>query len=156
MNCKERLEAYLEEHRIPFRTHHHPEVFTAQEVAATEHVPGRILGKAVVVWADGNLVLTVLPAPLRVDLDKAPAALGAEMVRLATEEEFAPYFPGCATGAIPPFGNLFDIPVFVDSALTRHEDVVFEAGTHTDTIRMRYADFERVVGPTVADLARPV
>jgi Ala-tRNA(Pro) deacylase len=155
MNCKDRLEAYLKGSGVTFEIHHHAQVYTAQEVAASEHVPGKLLGKSVVVWADGKLALTVVPAPYQLDLDKAPAALGSEAVRLATEGEFAPYFPDCERGAMPPFGNLYDIPVFVDRSLSEQDEVVFEAGTHTDTIHMRYADFERLVGPTVTELARP-
>jgi Ala-tRNA(Pro) deacylase len=112
-----------------------------------------MLGKVVVVWAGGQLALAVLPAPLRLDLDSAAAALDAPAVRLAKEEEFEAFFPDCETGAIPPFGNLYDVPVYVDRALADQERVVFEAGTHTDTIHMRYEDFERLVNPHVADLA---
>src|SRR3990172_7193008 len=109
MNCKERLEAYLRENKVPFQVVHHPLAYTAQEVAAAEHVPGKMLAKVVMVFADGKLVMLALPAPYRVDLSKAAAALGAREARLAHEEEFAAAFPDCEVGAMPPFGNLYDV-----------------------------------------------
>ncbi len=154
MGCKEDLEAFLREARVPFQVQHHAVAYTAQEVAAAEHVPGRMLAKVVIVLADGKLSMFVLPAPARVDLDKAAAVVGAGEARLAHEEEFADRFPGCEVGAMPPFGNLFDLPVHVDSALAEDETIVFEAGTHTDTMSMRYADYERLVKPNLAEFAR--
>ena len=155
MDCKERLEAFLRQNKIPFQVVHHPLAYTAQEVAAAEHVPGRMLAKVVMALADGKMVMLALPAPSRVDLTKAASMLGAKEVRLAHEEEFAAAFPDCEVGAMPPFGNLYDLPVFVDKALTEDEDIVFNAGTHTDTISMKYADYERLVKPAVGDFAGP-
>jgi len=153
MNCKERLEAYLRENKVPFQIVHHPLAYTAQEVAAAEHVPGKMLAKVVMVFADGKLAMLTLPAPHRVDLTKAAAVLGAREVRLAHEEEFAAAFPDCEVGAMPPFGNLYDLPVYVDNVLAGDEEIVFQAGTHTDTMTLRYADFQRLVKPEVGDLA---
>ena len=155
MDCKERLEAFLRQNKIPFQVVHHPLAYTAQEVAAAEHVPGRMLAKVVMALADGKMVMLALPAPSRVDLAKAASTLGTKEVRLAHEEEFAAAFPDCEVGAMPPFGNLYDLPVFVDKALTEDEDIVFNAGTHTDTISMKYADYERLVKPAVGDFAGP-
>ena len=154
MGCREDLEAYLRENKVPYQSQHHAVAYTAQEVAASEHIPGRMLAKVVMVLADGKLSMLVLPAPARVDLDKAAAALGAKEARLAHEDEFADRFPGCEVGAMPPFGNLFDLPVFVDKALAEDETIVFEAGTHTDTMSMKYADYERLVKPQAAEFAR--
>ncbi len=154
MGCKEDLEAYLRESKVPFQVQHHAVAYTAQEVAAAEHVPGRMLAKVVMVLGDGELAMFVLPAPARVDLDKAAAALDAKEARLAREEEFADRFPGCEVGAMPPFGNLYDLPVYADRSLAEDETIVFEAGTHTDTMSMKYADFERLAKPTLADFAR--
>ena len=151
MNCKERLEAYLRENKVPFQVVHHPLAYTAQEVAAAEHVPGKALAKVVMAFANGKMVMLSLPAPWRVNLDKAAAALGVKETRLAHEEEFAAAFPDCEVGAMPPFGNLYDVPVYVDKALTEDDTIVFNAGTHTDTISMKYADFERLVKPIVAE-----
>ena len=156
MNSKERLEAYLRENKIPFQVVHHPLAYTAQEVAAAEHVPGKLLAKVVIVLADGKMAMLALPAPLRVDLTKAAAALGAKDVRLAHEEEFAAAFPDCEVGAMPPFGNLYDLPVVVDKALSEDEEIVFNAGTHTDTVTLKYADFARLVKPKVAEFAHQV
>jgi Ala-tRNA(Pro) deacylase len=154
--CKDRLEAYLREHRVKYETQHHPPAYTSQEVAASEHVPGRMVAKVVMVMVDGHLVELALPAPYRVSLDRARLALGAEEVRLAEEAEFADAFPDCEVGAMPPFGNLYDVPVYVDSSLTEDEVIYFEAGTHTDTMSVGYADFDRLVQPTVADFAEHV
>ena len=153
MNCKERLEGYLRDNRVSFEIHHHPTAFTAQEVAASEHTPGRMVVKVVMILADGELVMLAMPAPYQADLDRVSEVLGASEVRLAHEEEFAPAFPDCEVGAMPPFGNLFDLPVYVDEALAEDETIVFQAGTHTDTVRLKYADFERLVEPGVAGFA---
>ena len=154
MTGKERLEAYLRENGVPFEMHHHPEAFTAQEVAAAEHIPGRILGKVVAVKAGGDIAMAVIPAPAHVDLDKAAAAVGSGDVSIASEDEFGPIFSDCDTGAMPPFGNgtLYDVPVFVDTTLAQQETVAFDAGTHRDTVHLRYADFERLVKPNAVDL----
>ena len=154
MACKEKLEAHLREQKVPFQVQHHAVAYTAQEVAAAEHVPGRMLAKVVMVFADGELAMLVLPAPSRVDPGKAASVLSAAEVRLAREEEFAERFPGCEVGAMPPFGNLYDLPLLVDASLAEDETIVFEAGTHTDTMSMKYADYERLARPKVAEFAR--
>jgi Ala-tRNA(Pro) deacylase len=153
MNCKDMLESYLREDQVPFETHHHPTAFTAQEVAASEHTPGKMVVKVVMVLADGELAMLAMPAPYQADLERVAEVLGATEVRLAHEEEFAPAFPDCEVGAMPPFGNLYGLPVYVDEALAEDETIVVQAGTHTDTIRLKYADFERLVRPTVARFA---
>lgn len=156
MSSKEQLEAYLRENKVPFQVAHHPLAYTAQEVAAAEHVPGKLVAKVVMAYAGDKMVMLALPAPFRVDLGKAAAALGAKQVRLAQEEEFAPIFSDCEVGAMPPFGNLYDLPVYVDKALAEDETIVFQAGTHTDTVSMKYADYQRLVKPKVAEFARHV
>ncbi len=155
MECRERLEEYLRENVVPFEVQHHPRAITAQEVAATEHVPGQMLAKVVMVLADGEMVMLTLPAPYQVDLEKVGKLLGAEEARLAEEEEeeFEGAFPDCEVGAMPPFGNLYDLPVYVEEALAEDETIFFRAGTHTDTMSVRYADFEQLVEPTVAEFA---
>ncbi len=150
MRCRERLEATLREHQVPFQVQHHAQAFTAQEVSESEHIPGRLLAKVVIVIADGKSFMLVLPGPLKVDLAKAAKVLGAREARLAREEEFVTAFPDCEVGAMPPFGNLYNLPVFVDRSLQEDETIYFQAGTHTDTIALRYADFERLVKPSVA------
>ncbi len=152
MDCKDRLEAYLREKQVPFEVRHHPRVITAQEVAASEHVPGKMLAKTVMVLAEGKMVMLALPAPYQVNMDKAGKVLGVE-VRLAHEEEFENTFPDCEVGAMPPFGNLYEVPVYVEVALAEDETIVFRAGTHTDTMSVSYADFEKLVEPTIAEFA---
>jgi Ala-tRNA(Pro) deacylase len=153
MECRDRLEEYLRENGVPFEVQHHPRAITAQEVAATEHVPGKMLAKVVMVLVDGEMVMLSLPAPYQVDLEKVGKVLGAEVARLADEEEFESTFPDCEVGAMPPFGNLYDLPVYVEEALAEDETIFFRAGTHTDTMSVRYADYEQLVEPTVAEFA---
>jgi Ala-tRNA(Pro) deacylase len=153
MQGKQLLEGYLRDNAVTFQVRSHPEVFTAQEVAGTEHVPGREVGKVVMVTSDDKVVMVVVTAPATVDLNKVALALGAKDARLAREEEFEALFPDCDTGAMPPFGNgtLFDVPVYVDRELAEQDTVAFSACTHTDTVHLAYSDFEKMVQPTVAD-----
>jgi len=153
MTCKEKLEAYLKENKIPFETHHHALAYTAQEVAESEQVSGKMMVKVVMAFADGKMVMLALPAPKHVSLSKAAEATGAKDVRLAHEDEFAAAFPDCAVGAMPPFGNLYGLPVYADAELAQDETIVFNAGTHEDTIHMKYADFERLVKPSQFSLS---
>lgn len=150
--CRTRLEAYLREHQVPYRLDEHRLAYTAQEIAAIEHVPGKQMAKVVIVMADGKPVMLALPAVSRIALDQAARDLGATEVRIAREEEFARLFPDCEVGAMPPFGNLYQVPVWVDRTLTEDETIVFNAGSHTETMRVAYADFARLVEPKVADL----
>jgi Ala-tRNA(Pro) deacylase len=153
MSCKDNLEAHLREHRVPFQVHHHPQAYSAQRVAQAEHVSGKMMAKVVIAFADGKVVMIALPAPRKVSLTKAAEATGAQEVRLAHEDEFAATFPDCEVGAMPPFGNLYGIPVYVDAELAEDETIVFNAGTHQDTIYMKYADFERLVKPAQVSLS---
>lgn len=153
MNCRERLERYLRENGAAFEVREHAQAFTAQRIAASEHVTGWMVAKVVMVVADGRLRMLVLPAPEKVDWRKARDVLGAKGVQLASETTFAGSFPDCEEGAMPPFGNLYGVPVYVDETLSRNERFIFQAGTHTATISMRYADFARLVRPMTADLS---
>jgi len=114
-----------------------------------------MFAKTVMALADEEIVMLVLPAPYHVNPEKAAEALGAEAFRLASEEQFEDAFPDCEVGAMPPFGNLYDVPVYVDEAFAEDERIVFRAGTHTDTMNVGYADFERLVEPTVVEFADP-
>lgn len=153
MSCRDRLESYLREEEVPFQTQHHPRVFTAQEVAAAEHIPGKMLAKVVMMVSGEKMEMFVLPAPYQVDLRKAREVLGNEEARLAEEKEFEDTFSDCEVGAMPPFGNLYDLSVYVDESLAEDETIVFRAGTHTDTISLGYEDFERLAQPTVVEFA---
>ena len=152
MDGRDRLENHLRENGVVFGVQEHPTAFTAQKIAASEHVPGRMFAKVVMASAEGDLIMLVLAASSIVDAAKVSEVLGKQ-ARLASEGEFAPAFPDCEAGAMPPFGNPFDVAVYVDRALGRNERIVFQAGTHTVTMSVAYADFERLARPTVADIA---
>jgi Ala-tRNA(Pro) deacylase len=154
VTCKDRLEQYLRENGVPFEVQHHPRVFTAQEVAAVEHIPGDRLAKVVMAVADDKPVMLALPASYRVDTEKAAAMVGTGQLRLADEREFESQFSDCEVGAMPPFGNLYDVDVYVDEALAREQTIVMRAGTHTDTLSLRYSDFARLVQPRVGEFGR--
>lgn len=153
MAAKQRLEKYLREEGVAFETISHPVAYTAQEVAAEQHTPGRQLAKVAMVDADGEMVMLVLPASYRIDFPKLRSALKAKKVRLAKEEEFAGIFTDCEVGAMPPFGNLYELPVYVDSSLSKADEVVFKAGTHTTSFKTKYADYERLAKPRIEDFA---
>lgn len=154
MKAKENLEKYLRDNKVPFQMQHHPLAYTAQEIAASEHVPGKLLAKVVMVMADGQLVMLALPAPEIINMNDVATALGAKEVRLAHEDEFVGAFPDCEVGAMPPFGNLYNLPIYVDKTLAEDETIVFQAGTHSDTMSMKYADYAKLVQPTVAQFSR--
>lgn len=153
MECKERLEQYLREHGVPFKVMTHSAAYTMPEVAAALHVPGKQVAKVVMVKADGKIIMLVIPAAYRLDFAQVRALLGVKKVSLAGEEEFAGLFPDCATGAMPPFGNLYGVPVYVDQALAEEENIVFRVGTHQHTMKLAYADFARLAQPTVGRFA---
>jgi Ala-tRNA(Pro) deacylase len=148
-----KLQEFLEENRVSYEVKSHPEAFTAQEIAAAQHVPGRQMTKVVILKADGSFVMAALPAHHLVDFDKARASLGAKQVSLATEQEFASLFPECEPGAMPPFGNLFGLPVYVDQSLEDDEVIYFNAGNHRQTVKMRYQDFKALAQPKVVALS---
>lgn len=149
------LDRFLKEARVPFTTFRHPPAFTAQEEAAVSHVPGRSWAKVVACFVDDEPILAVLPAHLRVDLEELRVLSGAALIRLACEREFTCFYPDCEPGAMPPFGNLYLQRVFVDRSLVGEVDLVFNAGTHTDAIRMHYGDFAELSNPVVGTFARP-
>jgi len=145
------IEKFLAERGVRYEVLSHRRAFTAQEEAAVAHVPGQAWAKTVICYADAEPILAVLPALYNVDTDKLERLVSAKHVRLATEKELAPLFADCEPGAMPPFGCLYGRRVFVDYTLTLDPDIVFNAGTHVDAIRMRYADFADLVKPTVGD-----
>ena len=151
MTCRERLERYFGERGVKYQIVTHPEVYTAQEVAAVEHVSGYDVAKVVMASVDGKLVMVVLPAPHRVDLEKLKRSLGAREARLAREEEFGTVFADCEVGAMPPFGSLYGVPVYVDRALTDDPRIVFRAGTHRETMTVAFADLQRLEQPQLGE-----
>jgi Ala-tRNA(Pro) deacylase len=155
MPCKEKLEQYFREHQIPFQVQQHPLAYTAQGVAASEHIPGKVVAKVVIVSADQQMVMLVLPAPSHVDFNRVGQTLGAREVRLVEESALKAAFPDCEVGAMPPFGTLYQLPMYVEKHLAEDEAIVFPVGTHTETMRLTYADYERLVHPAMAEFARP-
>jgi Ala-tRNA(Pro) deacylase len=147
MSILAKLREHLDANRVPYTVLSHPPAFTAETVAAAQHVPGQQLAKVVMVKAGERFAMAVLPATHKLDVHKLPER-GA---RLASEHEFVHLFPHCEPGAMPPFGNLFGLAVHVDQSLARDDEIVFQAGTHRETVRMKYADFARLVRPTVDD-----
>jgi len=145
-----RLIDLLNQSKVRYEVLHHPEAFTAQELAAIEHVKGRSHAKVVMVKADGEVLMAVLPADLRIDLEKLEKVVGRKTA-LATETDFQTLFPDCAIGTMPPFGQLYGVATYLDASLADADKIVFEAGTHSDAIKMRYADYERLAKPTTAD-----
>ena len=148
-----RLKEFLDSHNVKYVTLEHSKAFTAAEIAALAHVPGREMAKTVMVDVDGHMAMAVLPASLRVSFDQLRAAIGAQTVVLSNERDFVERFPGCEVGAMPPFGNLYGMEVYVADSLARQEEIAFNAGTHTEVIRMAWADYERLVQPLVMDFA---
>jgi len=147
-----KLKQVLDSRNISYEVYNHRPAFTAQEIAAIQHVPCRELAKVVILKVDGAFVMAVLPASRKVSLDKVRAGLGAGEVALATVGEFASLFPECEIGAMPPFGNLFSLPVYVDFELEKDEAIFFNAGNHQQTVRLRYKDFKELVKPAVLSL----
>ncbi|MGH9592309.1 MAG: aminoacyl-tRNA deacylase [Bryobacteraceae bacterium] len=152
MGVPARLIDFLNQNKVRYEVLHHPEAFTAQELAAIEHVKGRSHAKVVMVRAGAELVMAVLPTDQRIDLEKLGKATGRETA-LAKEEEFKALFPDCAVGTMPPFGQLYGVGTYLDKSLSESDRIVFEAGTHSDAVKMRYADYERLTKPTIADFA---
>jgi Ala-tRNA(Pro) deacylase len=148
-----RLKKFLDENNVKYLSIQHSPAFTAQEMAAKMHIHGWELAKTVILKADGKLVMAVLPAPMMVDLNAMRDVLAVSQVALATEDEFRGRFPECDLGAMPPFGHLFEMPLYAEARLSRDPSIVFPAGTHTEAIRMDYRDFERLARPSVASFA---
>ena len=144
-----KLEKFLDNNNIKYVTISHSAAYTAQEVAASAHIPGKQLAKTVMVKLNGEMAMAVLPASHKVDFDLLKEAIGASKVELASEEEFKDKFPECEVGAMPPFGNLFGIEVFVTESLAEDEEIAFNSGSHTELIRMSYKDFEALVKPRI-------
>jgi Ala-tRNA(Pro) deacylase len=148
-----KLLEFLNSNNIKFVTISHSEAFTSQEIAASAHIPGKEMAKTVMVKSDGKMTMVVLPASYKVDLKKLKEAANAKKIELASEQEFAELFPDCEIGAMPPFGNLYGMEVFVGATLTEDEEIAFNAGSHTELIRLAYKDFERLVNPKVVTIS---
>ena len=150
----QRLENYLKMQNVPYTEMPHSTTYTAREAADNLHVPAKMFAKVVVVKTDGPFVMAVLPSTWLVDLKRLEEVLGSARVRLATEDELATLFPDCEIGTMPPFGNLYGLPVYVDELLPKNEEIYFDAGTHKGAIKLRYQDFADRVHPQVAEFHR--
>jgi len=144
-----KLKDFLDSNNIKYITISHSQAYTAQQIAASAHISGKELAKTVIVKVDGKMAMAVLPATHKVDFDLLKIAVNAKTVELASEQEFQDMFPGCNVGAMPPFGNLYGMDVFVAETLIKDQEIAFNAGSHTELIRLAYKDFEGLVKPRV-------
>lgn len=149
-----KMKKFLDEHKIKYACIQHSPAYTAQEVAASAHVSGKELAKTVMVRIDGQMAMAVLPASRQVDRELLRRTAGADDVEIASEAEFKDLFPDCEIGAMPPFGNLYGMPVFVEQHLTEDKEIAFNAGTHSELVKLAYGDYERLVGPKIAQFSR--
>jgi len=152
MEIAKQLIDCLDQNNVQYQILQHAEAVTAQRIAQAEHVKGRHQAKVVMLKAGDQHLMVVLPADHHIDLEKIEKAIG-KPVSPGKENDFKSLFPNIATGAMPPFGNLYGLPTYVDKRLAEQDYIVFEAGTHTDAIKMSYSDYEKIVTPKVGDLA---
>ena len=152
MPILKKLKVALDEAKVSYEVYNHPLAYTAQEIAAAQHISGKELAKVVMLMVDGSLVMAVIAGNQKIGLNTVKTSLGAKEARLATEDEFNSQFPECEIGAMPPFGNLFGLPVILDPAVEKDEYIYFNAGNHAQTVRLRYKDFAKLVRLRVARL----
>ena len=153
MPILKKLKELFDEAKISYEVYNHPLAYTAQEIAERQHFSGKEMAKVVMLEVDGGLIMAVLAASQKVHLNNIKANVAAHEVRLATEDEFISKFPDCGIGSMPPFGNLFGLPVYVHPAVEKDESIYFNAGNHVQTVKLRYKDFEKLVKPRVVHLA---
>jgi Ala-tRNA(Pro) deacylase len=154
MPLPERLSGFLDSKGVNYSLTHHPQAFTAREVAVAEHLSSREVAKTVVVFGDRQYHMIVVPASKLIDFQEVRGALGLSQVRLATEDELARLFPDCELGAMPPVGPLYGMSVYLDGSLAAEDTIAFNAGTHREVIHMQTADFRKIVNPTIVSLVR--
>ncbi|MCK4330181.1 YbaK/EbsC family protein [candidate division WOR-3 bacterium] len=145
----EKLKNFLDSNNIKYVSISHSKAYTAQEIAVSAHIPGKELAKIVMIKVDGKMAMAVLPASYKVDFELLKKASGAKSIELASEREFQDIFPECDVGAMPPFGNLYGMEVYVAESLSEDEEIAFNAGSHTELIKLSYKDFERLTKPKV-------
>ena len=155
MTTLNRCLKYLNHHHVPYTHTIHPTAFRAREVASAEHLAPYQIAKTVVFCGDGVYAMAVLPADCAIDVEGLAAALGLQEVRLATEEELSELFPHAELGAMPPLGKLFNLPVYLDERLNEEKHIVFNAGTHRDSVHMSVADYVRLTDPLITHFAEP-
>ena len=142
-----KIKAFLDENKIKYISIMHSSAYTAQEIAAIAHIPGKDVAKTVIIKIDGKIAMAVLPASYKVSFDHLRESLGVKEVRLAYEQEFIDKFPDCEVGAMPPFGNIYGVDVYVADSLAEEEEIAFNACSHTELLKMKYKDFEKLVKP---------
>lgn len=142
-----KLKEFLDSNNIKYVSIKHSSAYTAQEIAANAHIPGKELAKTVIIKINGKMAMAVLPASYKVSFDHLKDALGVNEVRLAYEQEFMDKFPDCEVGAMPPFGNIYGMDVYVAETLAEDEEIAFNACNHTELIKMNFSDFEKLVKP---------
>ena len=148
-----KLKDYLDQNNIKYVVIIHSAAYTALEIAASAHVPGKDLAKTVMVKIDNRMTMIVLPSAYKIDFDLLKTATNAKTIELASEEEFIDMFPDCDVGAMPPFGNLYKMEVFVAESLTKDEEIAFSAGSHTELIKMAYKDYAKLVQPSILKIS---
>jgi len=144
-----KLKEFLDKNNIKYISIKHSPAYTAQEIAAKSHISGKEMAKTVIVKVNNNVAMAVLPASFKIDFEALSEVTGSDNVSLAGEEEFKNMFPDCEIGAMPPFGNLYNLAVYVAQTLSEDEEIAFNAGNHSELIRMSYKDFERLVKPKI-------
>ena len=149
----QQLKSFLDSNHVKYKTISHSPEYTAQEIAASAHIPGKDLAKTVIVKVDGEFAMAVLPATTHLSLSRLRKAAGAGDAEIASEDEFEKLFPDCELGAMPPFGNLYDMPVYAAEQLTEDEVIAFNAGSHSELVQLAYEDFDKLVHPKVAPLS---
>jgi Ala-tRNA(Pro) deacylase len=149
-----KLQDFLDSHDAHYVAISHSPAYTAQEIAAKAHIPGHELAKTVILKIDGKIAMAVLPADYLIDLDQLKKSLNVQKVEFANEEEFKYVFPDCEIGAMPPFGNLYDVQTLVSESLTDDENIVFNAGNHKELIRIPFKEYEQLVHPRVLRFTR--
>ena len=148
-----KLKEFLDENNVRYITISHSPAYTAQEIAAKAHLPGKEIAKTVLVKIEGKLAMAVLPGSFKINFENLKKVLGSDNIRLADEHEFIDRFPDCEVGAMPPFGNLYGVDVFVANSLAEDEEIAFNACSHSQLIKMSYSDYERLVNPVRLDFA---
>lgn len=145
------LRAFLDSNKVRYVTINHSPAYTAQEIAESANITGKELAKTVIIKIDGKMAMLVLPATQRISLDLVKEVLGVQTAELASENEFRGLFPQCELGAMPPFGNLYGMDVYISHALTEEDEIAFNAGSHTVLIKMNYKDYDNLVRPQTVD-----
>jgi len=149
----ERLKNFLDSNGVKYITVVHSTAFTSQEIAASVHVKGKEFAKCVIVKSGTKFFMLVIPSDHRINFEKAKEALNVEDLKLASEDEFRSLFPDCELGAMPPFGNLYGVPVYAEEKIKLNDEISFNGGTHNDVVKMKTSDYIRLVNPVFVQIS---